>query len=75
MIVNEMEAVQLWCPHVRIVSVIGVMSEDMLVNSRGGARAWNTCLASRCSQWRWSPTPGAGYCGLAGVPLVRDQEG
>jgi hypothetical protein len=52
---TEEEAAKLWCPHVRHSN-----DQEAAANCTGPKRignvpedVWNTCIASKCSQWRW----------------------
>jgi hypothetical protein len=76
---TEEKAKELWCPHVRHAD-----SHEETANCTGLQRVegemkhpWNTCVGSKCSQWRWTqrrfPYPKThntdiGFCGLAGKP-------
>ena len=61
---TEDEALQLWCPMVRV--------PDMPNRKPGGNAVPEICrcIGSRCAMWRWSGTSSDpwGYCGLGGEP-------
>ena len=82
MLLTEEEARTKWCPHVRamheIQSIWYLRWFRFAINrGRNGNPAINSdCIASQCSQWRWSKVNmnepkkhQKGFCGLAGVPI------
>jgi hypothetical protein len=67
-----------WCPFARVPGKGGTAAN----RDPEGHRTYSTaCIASDCMAWRWDTAERdglrvraiAGYCGLAGRPLSRDE--
>jgi hypothetical protein len=68
MLVQEKDAVHLWCPMTRMRNENGGSSYNIVpyaMDEFAGAK----CVASSCMMWRYEnddPRDTKGYCGLAG---------
>lgn len=77
---TEKEAAEKWCPHARVIWVLGGEAApgvgNVVFHSDTGESNPVKCIGSRCMQWRWIETMNLrpvgenprGYCGLAGKP-------